>query len=396
MNNERLVRPVWAEIHLDRLTHNMNEIRKHIPKNTQICAVIKANGYGHGAVHISRHLETIGVERMAVATLTEAIELRNAGYKKNLMVLGYTPDDSVVYAVEKEITLTIYTLDQAVALSKQAQARNKSAVVHIKLDTGMSRLGFQPNEESMKAILEIGKLENIKIEGLYTHFAAADESDKKEARIQMDRYHKFCHQLETEGLQIPIKHIANSAATMDMPETHLDMVRVGIMMYGLYPSEEVDHQNIQLKRVMALKTKVAHVKEIEAGTGVSYGLTFRASQKMTIATLPIGYADGFTRMLGEKATVTIKGSECPVVGRICMDQCMIDVTGIEVKQDDEVLLYALEEDQGKTVDEVARSLGTINYEIVCMVGRRVPKVYILNDKIMESHDDLLESCVDIF
>ncbi|SDY47078.1 alanine racemase [Tindallia californiensis] len=396
MKKDSLLRPVWAEINLDHLTHNMNEVRRNIPDSTQICAVIKANGYGHGAVQISRHLEDMGIERMAVATLTEAMELRNAGYKKNLMVLGYTPDDSVDDAIEKEIILTIYTFEQAIYLSKRSQVMNRTAVVHIKLDTGMSRLGFQPNEESVKAILEIGKLENVKIEGLYTHFAAADESNKKETLIQMERYHQFCQQLEAEGGHIPIKHIANSAATMDMPETHLDMVRVGIMMYGLYPSEEVDHQNIKLKRVMALKTKVAHVKEIEAGTGVSYGLTFRASQKMTVATLPIGYADGFTRMLGENATVTIRGSECPVIGRICMDQCMVDVTGIEVNRGDEVILYALEEEQGKTVDEVARSLGTINYEIVCMVGRRVPRVYILNDTIIEYHDDLLESCVDIF
>ncbi|RQD67406.1 MAG: alanine racemase [Tindallia sp. MSAO_Bac2] len=389
MKSESLLRPVWAEIYLDHLAHNIKEIRKSIPEKTILCCVIKANGYGHGSVEFARHLERFGVERFAVATLTEALELRKSGCHKPILILGYTPDEMVSYAIEEDLTLTVYTLEQARKISDESKRLNKKAVIHIKLDTGMSRLGFQPNTKSIEEINRIIEMPNLEIEGLYTHFAAADEADKKEARLQMTRYNGFCHDLEKRNISIPIKHMANSAAIIDLPETHLDMVRAGIMIYGLYPSEEVSHQEIHLKRVMALKARVAHVKEIEEGTGVSYGLTFRAPARMKIATLPVGYADGYTRMLGGKAEVTIQGTKCPVIGRICMDQCMVDVTGLDVHRGDEVTLYAVDKEEGDTVDDVARKLGTLNYEITCMVGRRVPRVYIEAGKTLKNRDDLL-------
>lgn len=389
MKSESLLRPVWAEINLDHLVHNIKEIQKSIPEKTILCSVIKANGYGHGSVELARHLERFGVERFAVATLTEALELRKNGCNKPILILGYTPDEMVSYAIEEDLTLTVYTLEQARKISDESKRLNKKAVIHIKLDTGMSRLGFQPNTESIEEINRIIEMPNLEIEGLYTHFAAADEADKKEARLQMTRYNGFCHDLEKRNISIPIKHMANSAAIIDLPETHLDMVRAGIMMYGLYPSEEVSRQKIRLRRVMALKARIAHVKEIEIGTGVSYGLTFRAPARMKIATLPVGYADGYTRMLGGKAEVTIQGTKCPVIGRICMDQCMVDVTGLDVHRGDEVTLYAVDKEEGDTVDDVARKLGTLNYEITCMVGRRVPRLYIEAGKTLKNRDDLL-------
>ncbi len=389
MRSEHLKRPVWAEIYLDHLAHNIKEIRKNIPDKTKICGVIKANGYGHGAIQFAEYLEQYGVDRFAVAALTEAMELRHNGCDKPILILGYTPDELVQHAIQKDLALTIYTMEQAWIISKEAEAANKKAVIHIKLDTGMSRLGFLPSTQSLDEIEKITKLSNLEVEGIYTHFAAADDENKHEARIQMNKYKGFCLDLESRGIQIPMKHVANSAAIIDMPETHLDMVRAGIMMYGLYPSEEVDHHQFKLKRVMALKTRVAHVKEIEEGTGVSYGLTFRAPKKMKIATLPVGYADGYTRMLGGKAEVMIQSKKCPVVGRICMDQCMVDVTGLDVRRGEEVTLYATNEADGDTVDDAARKLGTINYEITCMVSRRVPRTYIENGEVIQYRDDLL-------
>lgn len=389
MQSEQLKRPVWAEVYLDHLSHNIQEIRKNIPTETTICAVIKANGYGHGSVNMASHLERCGIDRFAVATLTEALELRHNGCEKPILILGYTPDELVQEAVEKELQLTTYTMDQAQIISQKAVDRKKEALIHIKLDTGMSRLGFQPTIQSLEEIKNITGLPNLVVEGIYTHFAAADDENKDETRRQINKFNEFCREMENRDIQIPMKHMANSAAIIDMPETHLDMVRAGIMMYGLYPSNEVNHGTFKLKRVMSLKTRIAHVKEIEEGTGVSYGLTFRASKKMKIATLPIGYADGYSRLLGEKAEVMVRGHKCPVVGRICMDQCMVDVTGLSVHRGEEVTLYATEDEYGDTVDDVARKLDTINYEITCMVSRRVPRLYIENGLVIQHRDDLL-------
>jgi len=390
MQPEMIHRPLWAEIYLDHLEHNLKQIRSHIKQTTKICAVIKANGYGHGAVRLSQELEDIGVDHLAVATLNEAMELRNHGCSMPILILGYTPDEKADVVIDNNLKQTIYTKKQAKVFSEAAQKNGKSVCFHIKIDTGMSRLGFQPTKETIDEIVEITRFPYIFVEGIYTHYATADEPDKKEALIQFEKYEWVIDQLASKGCNIPVLHTANSAAIIDMPQTHLHMVRAGIMMYGLYPSADVNHNDIQLKRVMSLKTRVAHVKEIMPGTGVSYGLTFRAANKMKIATLPVGYADGYTRLLGGKAEVTVNGKKTPVIGRICMDQCMIDVTDIDVKQGDEVTLYALSPEMGDTVDDVARKLGTINYEIACMVSRRVPRVFIREEKVVETWDPLLD------
>lgn len=390
MQPEMINRPLWAEIHLDHLEHNIKQIRSHIKTTTKICAVIKANGYGHGAVRLAQELEDIGVDHLAVATLNEALELRKHGCTMPILVLGYTPDEMAAVVIDNNLKQTIYTKKQAKVFSEAAQKTGKSVCLHLKIDTGMSRLGFQPTKETIEEIVELTNYANIYIEGIYTHYATADEPDKKEALLQFEKYEWVIDQLASKGCHIPVLHTANSAAIIDMPQTHLHMVRAGIMMYGLYPSADVNHKDIQLKRVMSLKTRVAHVKEILPGTGVSYGLTFRAAKKMKIATLPVGYADGYTRLLGGKAEVTVNGRKTPVIGRICMDQCMIDVTDIDVKQGDEVTLYALSPEMGDTADDVARKLGTINYEITCMVSRRVPRVYVREEKVIDAWDPLLD------
>ncbi len=391
MEYSDLYRPLWAEINLDHLNHNLSEIRQHIKLGTKICAVIKADGYGHGAVIIAKEIEKIGIEQLAVATLNEAIELRQHGCNMPLLILGYTPDKKASDVIRYGLKQTIYTKEQAKVFSEAATKESATVCLHIKIDTGMSRLGFQPDSKSVEEIVELATYPGLLIEGIYTHFATADETDKEKTVEQFKKYLWVIDELASSNCQIPVQHTANSAAIIDLPDTHLDMVRAGVMMYGLYPSEEVDHTEIKLKRVLALKTRVAHVKDILPGTGVSYGLLFQASKKTKIATLPVGYADGYTRMLGGKAEVVIHGHKVPVVGRICMDQCMIDVTGLDVQRGDEVVLYANMSKNGDTVDDVARKLGTINYEITCMISRRVPRVYLKDGKVIDIWDPLLHN-----
>jgi len=390
MQPDMIHRPLWAEIHLDHLEHNLKQIRMHIRPETTICAVIKANGYGHGAVRLAKEMENIGIDHLAVATLNEALELRNHHCTLPILVLGYTPDEKAPLLIENNLKQTVYTKEQAKVISEAAKKVGKTACLHIKIDTGMSRLGFQPTIETVEAITEITGYSHLFVEGIYTHYATADESDKQQALQQFEKYQWVIEQLTLRKCDIPLLHTANSAAIIDLPQTHLNMVRAGIMMYGLYPSPDVNQKDIRLKRVMSLKTRVAHVKEILPGTGVSYGLTFRAAKNMKIATLPVGYADGYTRLLGGKAEVSVNGIKAPVIGRICMDQCMIDVTDMDVNQGDEVVLYALSPEIGDTVDDVARKLGTINYEITCMVSRRVPRVYLREGKIIDAWDPLLD------
>ena len=382
-------RPVWAEINLDNLAHNIREVRKNTKSKALVTAVVKANGYGHGSVDIANTFLKNGADRLAVAILTEAIELREAGIDAPILILGYTPSSQFNKVLKYNLIQTIYNLEDAKALSSIASEMDKKATIHLKLDTGMSRIGFLPNKDSQDKILEISKLQNIFIEGMYTHFAKADEENKDHASSQFQKYINMADALEKRGLNIPIKHVANSAAIIDLPDYNLDMVRAGIMIYGFYPSNEVDKNNINLKPAMSLKAKVAHVKTVPKGTGISYGQIFKTERESKIATLPLGYADGFTRLLTGKADVYVNGKRANVVGKICMDQCMIDVTEIEdVKVGDEVVIFGYE-DGHPHADELAEKIGTINYEIVCMVGRRVPRVYIKKDKIVKVKDYLL-------
>ncbi len=385
------VRPVWAEINLDNLAHNIREIRKLVPKETLVTAVVKADGYGHGAVEIAGTLLQNGADRLAVSTLSEAVELRRVVNDVPILILGYTPDSCAEEVIKNNIIQTLYSVEQAKSFSKAAQRLGKEAIIHIKIDTGMSRLGFQPNKETVETIKQIVHLPNIKVEGLFTHFAVADEIDKPFTKLQYEKFIKLSGILEKEGIHIPIKHASNSAGIIDFPEMHLDMVRAGIIVYGIYPSPKIYKESLDLKPALSLRVRITHVKEVEAGTGISYGLKYVTKRKSKIATLPIGYADGFTRMLSGKGEALIKGHKVPIVGSICMDQCMIDVTGIEnVKRDDEVILIGSDGVHTISAEDIAEKIGTISYEVICMVGRRVPRVYIKNNQFVKVKDYILD------
>lgn len=387
----KLSRPVWAEINLDNLAHNMKEVRRITNKDSKITAVIKADGYGHGAVSIAETLLENGADRFAVATLSEAIQVKTYFPNIETMVLGYTPEHLAQEVIEYNIIQTIYTLEQAKEFSKIALSLNKEIVVHIKLDTGMNRLGMVFEDKTIDTILEISKLDNLIIEGIFTHFAAADEINKEYTREQVKKYKYIVDNLEKRGLKIPLKHVSNSAGIIDLPEYNFDMVRAGIMLYGLYPSKEVNHDVVKLKEVMCLKAQVSFVKTLDAGTGVSYGLKYKCDKESFVATLPIGYADGYTRMLSGKAKVMVQGSFVPVIGNICMDQCVIDVSGLNVNIGDEVILFGGNDINGISIDSVADLLNTINYEITCMVDKRVPRVYIKNAEKINLKDYILDS-----
>ncbi|WP_432665995.1 alanine racemase [Wukongibacter baidiensis] len=390
MQRMKELRPVWAEINLDNLAHNIREVKRVVKDGTLITAVIKADGYGHGSVQIAETLLENGADRLAVATLSEAIQLKKNYKDIPVLILGYTPNESASLVIEHNIIQTIYTYDQAVAFSNKAVELDKEVKVHIKVDTGMSRLGMKPDEETVEIIKNINKLPNLSIEGIFTHFAVADETDKEFTYNQSKKFEILCSELQKADIEIPIKHVSNSAATIDLPDLNYNMVRAGIMLYGLYPSNEVDHERVKLKEVMSLRARVSHVKEVEEGTGISYGLKYKTDKKSKIATLPIGYADGYTRLLSGKANAIVKGEIVPIAGRICMDQCMIDVTGLDVMTGDEVILFGTDGKNSITIDEVADSIDTINYEIVCMISKRVPRVYVKDGNVVNICDYIMK------
>ena len=385
------IRPVWLEIDLDNLEYNFKAIRKMVHKDTIIMPVVKANGYGHGSVEVARLYKKNGADRIAVSILTEALELRKAGIDLPIQLLSFTPKEQLGTVVDYDIIQGIYTFEDASELSKVSLERNKVSKIHIKIDTGMGRIGFSPNSFSIKEIVKISKLPNIEIEGIFTHFAKADEADKEYTKLQYDRFDSVVGKLAEKNINIKIKHVSNSAAILDLPQYNLDMVRPGIMLYGYYPSQEVDKTTIQLKPAMTLKARVSNVKLVEEDTGISYGHIFSTLKPSIIATIPIGYADGYSRMLSGKSSVYIKGKRVPIVGRICMDQMMIDVTEIEdVQIGDEVILFGAEKKDYPQVEELASILGTINYELICMMGRRIPRVYLKDKQILSFRDYLID------
>lgn len=384
MYDLKKIRAAWAEVDLDALAHNMREVRRLADKNAIVTAVIKADGYGHGARKIARTLLDNGADRFAVAVLDEGIELRRAGFKVPILVLGFTDKERAEEIISNNLEQTVYSWDLAEALSEKAEKHGKTARIHLKIDSGMGRIGLQPDTKSVELIKRMSKLPNLTIEGIYTHFAVADTADKSYTIKQYEKFSKICDELEMENVRIGVRHCGNSAAIIDLPDMHMDMVRAGIMLYGLKPSDEIMLEKLELKQVMSLKVRISHVKDIEAGQSISYGRKFIADKKRRIASLPIGYADGYTRMLTGKAEALVKGVRVPVVGRICMDQCMIDVTGIEnVKVGDEAVLFGKQGNEFIHIDELAEKLGTINYEIVCMISKRVPRVYIKDGKAVD-------------
>lgn len=379
----RHLRPVWAEIDLDKLAHNMREIRR-LSKSKDIIAVVKADAYGHGAVDVAPVLLENGANMLAVAIQSEAVELRRSGIECPIMILGFTPPDLIDNLLKHNIEQTVFSYKFASELSKMAVKENKIAKIHIALDTGMGRIGYIPNDESAKEVYNISKLPNINIVGMFCHFSSADEKDKTYTYEQVRKYDDFYEKLKAKKVYIKMRHIANSAAIIDMPETHYEAVRPGIIIYGYYPSDEVNKEKIDLQPVMTLKTNVVHIKTLPPGEYVSYGRKYQTHRESVIATLPIGYADGYTRLLFEKGKVILKGEFAPVIGKICMDQCMIDVTEIDgVKVGDEVILIGEDGDKKFTADTIANLIGTISYEVVCMIGKRVPRVYIHKDEVVK-------------
>ena len=377
------LRPVWAEINLDNLANNMREIRR-VAKSEEIMAIIKADGYGHGALDIAPVLLENGADKFGVAVITEAVELRKGGINCPIMILGFTPAEFAETILEYDLEQTVFSYDLAYELSKAAQKADKVVKIHIALDTGMGRIGFLPNEESIKEVYNISKLPNICIEGLFSHFSSSDEEDKEYSYNQINNFNWFYEELEKRGVEVKTRHIANSGAIIDMPEAHYELVRPGIILYGYYPSDQVKKDKINLKPVMTLKAKIVHVKSLPAGKCISYGRKFVTEKDSVIATIPIGYADGYTRLLFNKAKVIIKDKLFPVVGRICMDQCMIDVTeGNDIKIGDEVILIGAGNGVKFNGDDIAGLLGTINYEVTCMISKRVPRVYIKDGKIVK-------------
>lgn len=380
---EKNLRAVWAEIDLNKIENNMKRI-KELAGDREVIAVVKADAYGHGATSVAPVLLENGASKLAVAVIAEGIELRDAGIKEPIMILGYTPLELGEDLINYDIEQTVYNLEYAKELSNIAKRLGKKAKIHIALDTGMGRIGFLPNEESFKDVVEICNLDGLDVCGIFTHFSTADEEDKTYTYEQFNKIKEFNDKLKEVGIDIKLKHASNSGAIIDLPETYLDGVRAGIILYGYYPSNEVNKDRLKLEPALTLKTRVSHVKTLDKDMYISYGRTFKTERKSVIATLPIGYADGYLRLLSGKAKVIINGKFANVVGRICMDQCMIDVTDIgDVKVSDEVILLGEDGDLKFNADDMAEAMGTINYEVLCMIRHRIPRIYIKDNEIVE-------------
>ncbi|AVK48104.1 alanine racemase [Clostridium sp. MF28] len=379
---QKILRPVYAEIDLDAIAYNMKNI-KNLAKDKEVIAVVKADCYGHGALDVAPTLLENGASRLAVAVLTEGIELRNDNIKAPIMILGYTPSYLNEELIKYDLEQTVYDLDYAKELSKTALNLNKKAKIHIAIDTGMGRIGFLPTEKAIDDICKICSLEGLEVIGIFTHFSTSDEKDKEYTNEQFEKFTDLLKKLSNLNIEIPIKHVSNSGAIMDMPETYLDAVRAGIILYGYYPSNEVKKENLSLKPALTLKATITRVQEMDAGMSISYGRTFKTERKSLIATIPIGYADGYSRLLAKNAKVIINGQFAPIVGRICMDQCMIDITDIngDIKVGDEVIILGEQNGLRFNADNFAEIMGTINYEILCMLKYRIPRVYVKNGKI---------------
>lgn len=372
----------FAQIDLDAIEHNFNELKKCVNDNVKMCAVIKADGYGHGAVTLAELLRD-KADYFAVATVDEAVELRNAGIDTPILILSYTHSDDYEILINNNISLTVYSLEAAIKLDAVANQSGKKAIIHIAVDTGMNRIGFDLSDSSVAEIKKISNLENIVIEGIFSHYACADMTDKSTSELQAKKFCDFIEKCENAGVSIPIKHICNSAGISEFSE-HFDMVRMGIALYGLYPSDEVDKSKINLIPAMTLKSHITRIKDVPECEGISYGHTYKTTETRTVATVTAGYADGYPRALSNTGRVIINGQYAPVIGRVCMDQFMVDITDIpNVKTDDEVILFGTDGKNSVSAEEIGNLSMSFNYEVVCSVSRRVPKVYTKKSKIIK-------------
>lgn len=373
MQNSR----VYAGINLAAVLHNLDEMHKKIKKDTQIVAVIKTDAYGHGASRIAESIEHVPyLWGYAVATADEAVSLIEDGRKKPILILGISFEEQFQEIVNNDIRPCVCDYNVARKLSDIAVAKNKICHIHIKIDTGMSRIGFQVNEDTAKIIYKISQLPNIEIEGIFTHFANADETEKTATFKQMNKFQDMCKMLEDMGVDIPLKHCSNSAGIVDVPEANMNLVRAGIILYGLWPSDEVNKSMLDLKPVMSLKSHISYLKELEPGRRVSYGGTYETEKTTLIATVPVGYGDGYARSLSNKGYVLIHGKKAPICGRVCMDQFMVDVTHIsDVKVGDTVTLLGQDKEAEITMEELGSLSDRFNYEFACLITPRVPRVY---------------------
>jgi len=373
--------PIWSEINLDALAYNVQQLRSVTNPQAELMAIVKANAYGHGAEQTSRIALACGATQLGVARVSEGLELREAGIDAPILVLGYTAPEEYHLLLEYNLIQTVYNNEIARELSALASQFNKKALVHIKVDTGMGRLGFFPDIKGMCEITNIARLPHLELAGIFTHFATADNLDKSYAYQQWAKFTDFLNDLAKAGLKFPCQHAANSAAIMDMPETHLDMVRAGIALYGVRPSSEVCNQQLDLKPVMTVKSRVAHVKQVPKGFGVSYGVTYLTTASTVVATISAGYADGYSRLLSSRGEVLIRGQRAPIIGRICMDQFMVDAGNLpEVEPGEEVVLLGRQGKEEISADDIAEMIGTISYEVLCAINcRRVPRYYIQNN-----------------
>lgn len=377
---------VYATVDLDAVAHNMEAMKKNLAPGTGIIGVVKTDGYGHGAVPIAEAIDEF-VCGYAVATIEEGIQLRRHGMVKPVLVLGVTHESRYEALIAHDIRATVFRPEQAQKLSETAVSMGKTAKVHLALDTGMSRIGMTATPESADMVETMSRLSGIDMEGLFTHFSRADEADKTTAFHQLEQYLNFVKLLEERNIKIPVKHCSNSAGILELKEAHLDVVRAGISIYGLYPSDEVGKTAVPLEPVMELKSFITYIKTIPAHTSVSYGGKFVSEKEMAIATIPIGYGDGYPRNQSNRGSVLIHGKRAPILGRVCMDQMMVDVTEIpEAKEEDPVTLIGRDGTERISVEEIARIGGGFHYEILCDIGKRVPRVYVKGGKVTGTKD----------
>ncbi len=379
---------VYSDIDLDQVRSNVDALMALAPEGVSAIAVVKADGYGHGDVAIAKAVYN-QVMGYAVATLDEAVNLRENGIDKPIIILGYVDPEEYATLVENSIAATVFDYETAKMLDEQAKIIGKTALCHIKIDTGMRRIGLEPNDTSIEIIKRIRTLKHLDSRGIFTHFATSDETDKTQAKLQLQRFNMIIEKLHEQGIDFEYKHCSNSAAIIDMPESMIgmDLVRLGIAMYGMYPSDEVDKSRVELKSALELKSHVTMVKTVPAGEGVSYGRTFVTERETKLATISVGYGDGYPRALSSKGYVLIRGQKAPIVGRVCMDQMMVDVTDIVgIQRNDSVTLIGLDGNESISVEEIAQLASTFNYEFVCDLNKRIPRNYYANGKYVGSHD----------
>jgi len=375
----------YVEVNLDYILHNLEKIHEKTDVCTKILAVVKTDAYGHGSVAVAKTVEKLDyLFGYAVATAEEAFELREAGIEKPILVLGYSFPYAYSDFVDQEIRISVFREDMLEELSEIAVQKKKNAIVHIKVDTGMGRIGINPNVDGIQFVKKAMQMPGIQVEGIFTHFACADRKDLSSAEKQLEVFSKFTERAEQEiGCKIPLHHCSNSAGILQMKQANMDLARAGIIMYGLQPSDEVDMEQISLKPALSLRSHIIYIKEMQQGQSISYGSTYTVKETMKVATVPLGYGDGYPRSLSGKSYVLIRGQKAPILGRICMDQFMVDVTGIaKVREGDPVTLIGCDETECITADRLGEVSGRFNYELVCNLNHRLPRVYILNGELL--------------